>query len=1275
MKIRTESLCKYFEDRKTMPIFFRCIMAVVISSAFIINVEAAQNIQSDVTGGPQGPYPYLLKGQSTTQLVETARDHQWSINFDKKSTADTINIVALRVQFKPDASSLTTGDGRFFTKANLIKGDMDEYNNYTKSDTIYKFDRLPHDSLYFSKQLEMVKSYYKKVSHGKLILTNSIFPSKKSEVGYEVPLPLTSYSPGGKKKRESWDEFYYRKSLGLMKFIKEAIISADTSKQTISPFANITYNSADKTFRDETGRKTVFLIFHAGASYLTDGGDGRVEANATPSDFIDGFISKDWFKSYRDSLNIRRDSFDIKKDIVDDGILVKNKSLLISEIMMCSETSNQDGVNWGIQGILVNQIARQLGIPDLFSTSSGTSAIGAFCIMDFAGYSAGKGFIPPYPSAWVRAFMGWDNIKIASLGQKANYSVKALTSVLDRDSSSAANDTTILLVPINDHEYYLIENRQRNLSGNPDLFKYDTIEKIPFIAGYPNNLNVDKNVVATTNDDRNVIQKVNNNDISLPASGVLVWHIDEQVIKNRLAYDFVNADSLYRGISLVEADGVNDLGVTFSNAFYSAIFDYGGSEDIFPHQTRIKTDSNYVDSIGPYTKPSTRSNDGGHTYLNLKIKSESAKPGKELYYSGKNDGDHFITNFSDSVFTVHLSWDYLVPSWPKRAIPEQFYEPLLAELDVNHKGKELFLLSKTGRAYSWASDSAVNSYNKKPAIIDRKDLHGNVIPAADTILFLDSITTPAGMPSAISDIVYIPSLNGKLYLLKKVSDVDAAQFDSITLPSEPSTYLCNYHDSSWAIGCQDGRVIFGQGRDKVLSMKLPSDSVVTALASIRELNAVAVIQHDGTLSLCSPSKSKPDDTIAITTGIGPYSIVAGDIDKDSASEIIISDSRHGVWVFNRDLSLALGWTKEPNDLCNIYSYTADGVDREKSRHLFPVNTAAPALADINRDGHLDIVIGGSNGIYAINYKGVLINNWPAYLDKRYWFQRGSVSSTPIIVTGEHKEPLVLFSSSTGANPTFAINHITRVNKDLGIVWFKKEDGTIDSIFDLRQSEIDTMLTLGDSLALPYVLPGGFIDAVNEKAKRPSSVMMKTYQSSWPLTTGSALVTSPMAGFTNTNSSPDLFAVSKEGWIYRWILPKDIFPDSLFWAQSGYDAGRSFAYGGSSLSNLVTEKDPISLFSYPNPAIIKKNIDQVIFKYKFSAPASKVRLDIFTYTGFRIYSKTSMGNPPYELTGSFPDWNELVVSAKDFGPAVYRCRMEATINGKSQIKYWKMAIVK
>lgn len=1252
----------------------KLIRMLITGVVCVYSTVLSATLDSETGFGLSGPYPFLLKSTSSKQLVETARDHQWSINFTRSNRIDTIKLIAIRVQFQKDVSTLTTGNGLFFTTANLDNGDQDEKTNYTtiekNNDTLYKYDRLPHDSTYFALQLELAKSYYKKVSKGKLVITSEIYPKSNNEVGYSVKGSLPSYSPGGKKKRESNDEYYNRKTAGLIRFIRDAIEAANSSK-TDSPFANITYNASDKTFRDQAGHKTVFMILHAGASYLTNGGEGRGKANDTPSDLIDAFINRDFIKNFKDTLGIKNPGFTVNG---------KNGEMLLDEIMMCAETSNQDGLNWGIQGILVNQIARQLGIPDLFSTSSGTSAIGSFCIMDFAGYSAGKGFIPPYPSAWVRAFMGWDDVKIASPGVRKNYHVKALTSVLDRDSATAAltggNDTTILLVPINDHEYYLIENRQRNLSGNKDLFKYDTSEDKNeiYIAEYPNNVNIDKNVV--TNNIYRVIQKVNNNDISLPASGMLVWHVDENIIRNRIANNFVNADSLYRGISLVEADGVNDLGITFSNAFYSAIYDYGGSEDIFPHQTRIKSELSTCDSIGPYTRPSTRAKDGGHTYLSMKIGTTSPAVNKESYHIEKNDGHHYITNYADSVFNVQLKWDFTVDNWPKRAAPDQFLEPVAVDIDKTQPGKEFFLIGKSGRCYLWPSDTSVNPYNKKTALVNRNDIFGTEVASKDTVAYLDSIPNPAAMPSTVGGSIAIPSSNGNIYLIKSASVATGIRLDTLKLNGIPSTTLCNYRDSSWATGTSNGRIVFGKMFDTLHSVKLQSDSAVCAIAAIRELGAIAVMQIDGTLSLLSLNSLKADSSVKITTGIGPYSLITGDLDKDNSSEIVVADSRHGIWVYNRNMTLADGWTVEPNDLCNIYSYTEEHIERRgANRVLFPVNNSLPSLADINRDGYLDIVAGGSNGIYAINYKGVLVYGWPAYLDKKYWYEKGTVNTSPVVVTGKNRDPLVLFASPNGENATFAIKKITKADRLRGIIWFTKGDGSPDSATDLRTSFIDTLLGIGDSLIQPYILPGSFIDAVGSNAKRPSSVIMKNYQSSWPITTGSTMATSPLVTFTNTNTSPDLFAVTAEGWIYRWQLAKDILPDSIFWAQSGNDNGRTCAYGGTPLTSLVNEAAPLSLFSYPNPALIRKNVTDVVFRYKFNGPATNVKLEIFTYSGFKVYSNATMGTTPSQLSGSYPDWNELIVSVKDLGPAVYRCRMEAKINGKTYSQYWKMAIIK
>ena len=289
-------------------------------------------------------------------------------------------------------------------------------------------------------------------------------------------------------------------------------------------------------------------------------------------------------------------------------------------------------------------------------------------------------------------------------------------------------------------------------------------------------------------------------------------------------------------------------------------------------------------------------------------------------------------------------------------------------------------------------------------------------------------------------------------------------------------------------------------------------------------------------------------------------------------------------------------------------------------------------------------------------------------------------ASPIAVTGANREPLLVFGSPTGERATFRIAKIERADKGRGMVWYRDEANALDSMWDLSREIIDTLLTLNDSLVFALVTPSGFVDAVNAKGKRPAiaksllpSGVNSAFMSSWPITTGASLSTSPLAGFmTAGGNRPDLFAVATNGWVYRWKLAPEILPDSLFWPQVGYYAGHSFAYGGSTLPHITEDKDPIALFSYPNPTVGSR---EVMFKYKFSGPATKVRLDIFTFSGFSVFSSSSMGLPPSNLTGSYPDWNEFRVPVHKLGPAVYRCRMEATINGKKHSTFWKLAVTR
>jgi hypothetical protein len=1187
----------------------------------------------------------LIGSSSQKRLVETAADHSYSMRFKKASgDTDVINILAFRVEFKTDSNPLTTGDGLFG-----VQHDQAE-QSYYNSDTVYKFDDRPHNRSYFRNQLEFVKRYFATVSRGKLAIEYTVFPADDN-VMYSVPSSMSVYSPGYKGPQETWDNYYGRKTVGLMKFVIDAVKSADKKD---GPFSGLRDSSG--VIVDSHGHKTVFLILHAGASFLTDGGTQGSIGRNTPSDMIDVFVSRDFFSFFKDTLKLETNGVNVK------GL---DSTLLIDELMMCSETSNQDGLNFGIHGVLVNQVARQIGIPDLFSTSSGMTAVGGFCIMDPYGYSAANGFIPPWPSAWVRAYMGWDSPVSMRMGETATARITAV-------SAASGLDTTILLVPINDHEYYLIENRQRNLSGVHDAFQWDTAsgssEDTILIDPYmPANLKSKYVVDSISKDDSKVIISVKNYDAGIPASGILVWHVDENIIRDRLKYNMLNADSNFRAISLEEADGVKDLGILGRDIFYQPVFDFGGAEDIFPHFTKRIKDSVFVNTMNQWTKPSTHANDGGQTYLSMTFNTlnpEKKQTEKSRIY------DHWVTNYADSVFSISVKWEHLIPGWPKRTVPEKLFDPAVFGSGAQ---KKLAVLSQSGRLYSWPSGSGsitrsgrlrgignvpyVNSRNAGAAVLKNETVSFEQV-------YYDSLAGAFTFPTVINGMLIVPSRENRFYLVSSTSDSSIAIDSTEQLPSTPSTYLCKLAGKKWALGCAFGEVLVGD--DTVTfspknTVRLATRASVCAVAALAKFpDSLVCIQTNDSLSLIRTGDASALISVHVDSGIPPYSLVTADINRDSMPEIIVCDSRKGLWVYKTDLTLASGWENSPNQW-------AAALDTSGDRRRLPENLAPPSLADVNGDGFLDILVGGTSGMFALNFKGVRLNNWPAVFDNRFW--RGNITSSPVVTKSPSSNggPLVIYHSATGENETWEMDSIKSVNKTAGTIVYVRPDGSQDSITGVTASFIDSALTLGDSLISPFVLPGGFVDALDKNGKRPlTSLGSNHILSQWPLTVGAGAGASPLLDDFDNDGKINLIAVARNGWVYRWKLGSDVIGDSIIWRQVGYNSSRPFAFLGASGNPTGAETQPITFFSWPNPT---NGSSHVWFKYKFSAAATDVRLDVFTLAGFHVLSKTG-------ISGSFPDYNELSpVSLATFGPGVYRCRLEAKVAGAKYVSYWKMAVVK
>ncbi len=1263
------------------------LIILSISIGILPSYAAKRHPRQSKVFGPPGNFrlnPYLFNGFSRKNIYKSrsGSSYGYSLLNAASATNDTVKIIALRVEFQLDSSFLTTGNGLFGIYRNN-KGtteDVAEKKYYTTG--AYKYDNLFHDSTYFAQHLEFVKKYYWKVSNGHLHVEYEIFPPGPDEKhAYKVPDKMTKYSPGAKMKKESWDEYYYRRTVGLMEFVRDAIRGADSA--ATSPFRKLSMEpdgllyEIDTVNTQVTKRKVAILLIHAGASYLTDGGWDGYFGQDTPSDMIDAFISNeffDYFATVDSTLGFDTDSTGKS------GVWV-NKSgtnrFILDELMMVSETSNQDSLNWGINGILVNQLARQIGIPDLFSTMSGISGIGAFCIMDFAGYSTGRGFVPPWPSAWVRAYMGWDTPVVIEPGNtNINGTVTAI-------SAAQPGDTTILLIPINNHEFYLIENRQRNLTGDTTFFNHDIVEDIdPSINGSSiidpyDHVNIDKNIATFTNS--SVIDSIINSDISIPASGILIWHVDEHIIRDHLEHNIVNADSSYRGISLEEADGVVDLGVMFQDVFYQAAFDYGGAADVFPHYT--SENGTAVNTIGPFTRPSTQSNDGGHTYLTIAIAPRNNTGTKEVsIVEGM-----LVYNFVDSVFqiTVGRKTDCITSftHWPQRIVPDKFFEPVLCDIYPNGDTLECVVVDTSGRVYVWSAYGNDSLYTSVKEAIPSL-LYSNDTVYTDTISYCDIIPQPAGMPTCVdSSSLYIPSRDSSIYILRSI-DSDTAIWDRIDLNHPASSYVCNYSGTKWAVGCADGMILYGDdASSSVTSLSTTSSGSIQALAVIDTSNGIlAAISDQGVLTVCSPSGLLDSATLYKISKAGiypPYTLVTADLDQNGIIDIVVSDRKQGLWLYHYNSATNalyysaewIKWEDGPNDWAGSHRL-------DTNRASIPDNESAPSIADLDNDQALDIIVGGTNGMYAYNHRGILLINWPSLLDTHYWLQRGSITSSPVIGFAQNSiDPLVLFSAPTGENVTIGVAHIDSVNDNTGTIYYTFSDGLSDSIPGLNKSLIDSLLVFGDSLVLPYVTPGGFIDAVTMHGKRPTTIntlsnVGKVIQSNWPLSVGGSIRTSPLLCDIDNNNKADIIAVTDAGMVYRWEMANSVISTSYVWPQAGANSARTFTYSGP-LSTIAfgLKSEIVHFYNYSNPA---KRIDTSIpfnttFKYQLTKPARSVRLDIFTYTGHHIVSERSLP--------SGYGWNEYIISLEKFGSAVYRCRLEADFSGKKKVKYWKMAVMK
>ena len=1131
--------------------------------------------------------------------------------FSLAHAVDTLEVFVLRVQFKDESpdNSLTTGTGRF------------------DSDTAtYNLD--PSGSRksihYWRKHLGFANSYYQVASGGKLFIKDSILPTV-----YEINKSMIDYNRTQKMKGEKTAEYDLARSQDYLRFIYDAVMAAHKSDN--SPF-NIPLSKNPNTRR-------AFMIAHAGASRLLDGGSMGIKGANTPGDFMDIYIPREYWVYLPDTLpGVVIDKVDSLKN----GIVLKGAAIdTLKSIMVVSETASQDGLNWGINGIVVNQIGRELGLPNTFDDVKGISRLGYFDMMDFAGYSAGNGFFPVLPAAWERSYMGWSNVK--EVRPTAGHPV-----TVDIAAAGSGLGTEIVKVALSASEYLLIENRQRSWKKDGMVEVYlgeakqnnDTTLRRKILVDSLNTVFEDSictkdGCVLNSKKAQGLVLGVSSFDAGLPASGIAVWKVNEWYLRETLKYGVANqwGGEQYRdhhyGLSLVESDGILSIGKTFKNVLGEDTYDYGSGTDLLPHLRYAKSKKfDTVKAILPTGYANTATAQGGYT--GIKISVDVPKKVRIEKTANAFMGDS-VVSFAAPVIRVTISVDegsIENSKFPKNVGLETATRgAVFVNYEDDETGKAIVFASKDGTLQAlgargdtlFMSDTSVslskisidNSKEQVPlyrlgpnygplvgiasngerVVSLHKDklvmtTFNNGIPEQAVLDLKANVNGLPGMDSAIAG----PIMYKNDVFFASDSTLWTARWNENGTIRRTSMYnrlkmvhvddmaLCKIESAYRVNGDQPDWIVVGDGYVHIQEMLISNSSFVST-ASYGKGRTVKI------------PNARADEK---------FRVACTDLDRDGSNEVVVLGSRGSVAGFKivEGGDVKKMWARE-------YKRGAAGTSGLKDE------TSGIALGDLNGDGYPEIVFLGDNLVYALDRFGLPIDGFPVTIN------RGS----PIF--GFYSDPLIV--------------------------------------------DVD-----GDKL--PEILVpsnDGLVYAYTGKGKRVSDRFPIAAGSREDIDSLTKIV--PMSIFVTDGVSdskgPELYALHRSS-ISAFRLDKaanGAEKASAAWALPAAGNERTGFFDASKLGDIETAKakDEISdFFIYPNPV---RGGDAKV-RMELGAKPQSIKLELYDITGLCVF-KT---NIPDGVAGK----NQANLDLRNLGSDVYTARLKVKFeNGKTKQKLYRIGVVR
>jgi len=562
----------------------------------------------------------------------------------------------------PSTWQATRLEGDFFVDGALKSGTRNLPNNILvlrvqfsdvpfRDQTEYP-DYLAHDDAFFNRWMEHLKDFFLEASHLQYELHCYLYPQVLT-----MPNTLSFYGADGT------DEI----DVNLPQILPDILALIDT----------------DVNFSQYGG----IIIFHSGTGQESDIESIRL------NEIWSTFLTRKQLQNYFEPQNDLYAGY-----LTDDGTYLTNIIIVpedeYQDYFPAAGEDNAANYLFSIYGVLAHQFGHLLGLPTLYDNdnSNGISqGIGNWGLMG-TGLWNGSGYVPAQLCAWSRYFLGWETPVILSLDSENNS--------VDYFLNHLPGAIRLYKVPISATEYFLVENRQQNPDGSIDpinnrpsyTFKLLTDGQQDYYEDDP-----------STPENESLLPYFNfmensylgsewdfflpglggpvpdNSPFPIDGSGILIWHIDENIINANFSANFdrnyINSYALHKGIDLEEADGIQHLD-TAANSIYK----WGSPFDSF--------------------------REGNNAYFGYQYHNGMLSlPTSESYYGGISLE---ITDISASGLQMTFSVIY---SWRITTSYQGINSINAAAVDFDGDGiDELFYPQPQGKIYMWKNDELLNNY-------------------------------------------------------------------------------------------------------------------------------------------------------------------------------------------------------------------------------------------------------------------------------------------------------------------------------------------------------------------------------------------------------------------------------------------------------------------------------------------------------------------------------------------------------------------------------------